>query len=115
MDASPPRPLRGRRSRSRRVTSRQIGLWSFVPLCAAYIGFSIWVMLAPTTLPSGTIEREPVLLVLVPAVATLLAALTALVVTTVWWIAWASWHPRVRDMPAEPEATDMDDQSGDPI
>jgi uncharacterized membrane protein YbhN (UPF0104 family) len=74
---------------------------SLIVLSVVYVAFSFWVLFAPTTLPVGTVQRQPILLVIVPAFAMLLAALTAVVVTTIWWIGRGWWH-RVRKPVAPP-------------
>ena len=69
---------------------------SLVALATLYVGFSFWVMFAPTTLPVGTIQREPILLIIVPTFMVFLAAITALVLTTIWWICRAWGHTVAR-------------------
>src|SRR4030095_8164568 len=87
-------PLDSRHApRVREVTYRQVFMGSLIVLSVVYVAFSFWVLFAPTTLPVGTVQRQPVLLVIVPAFATLLAALTATVVTTIWRSCWGWWHP----------------------
>jgi hypothetical protein len=66
---------------------------SLVVLAAVYVAFSFWVLFSPTTLPAGTVQRDPGLLVIVPIFMTFMAAMTALAVATVWWICWGWWHP----------------------
>ena len=73
---------------ARRITYRQVFIGSLVALAVVYVAFSFWVLFSPTTLPVGTVQRQPVLLVMVPTFMILLAAITALVLTTVWWICW---------------------------
>ena len=87
------RPVTHHDPGARRVTYRQIFTRSLVALSTAFVAFALWVLFAPTTLPAGTVQREPILLVIVPVFMTLLAALAALVLTTVWWLCWGWWHP----------------------
>ena len=85
---------------ARRITYRQVFMGSLIAVAVVYVAFSFWVLFSPTTLPTGTVLREPVLLVIVPTFMIFLAAVTAVILTAVWWICWGWWHPVER--PAAP-------------
>lgn len=93
------------RGRPRRITYRQVFARCWAVLGVAYVGLAILLVFEPwrqkEPFEQGLI---PVLLVVMPILAILVAALTALVLSTAWWFCWASWNPHVSDLPTTPAA-----------